>query len=321
MCMSRQVRYRLSALVLGGCLLGAPLLINGTANADQREDGGRQVVFGGGGVFGLSCRSQPDVESMTVPADTTLRVVNRTGHSANLQLSGDTKGTLPENGSTEVVFRRGTTSVLLDPNCALGDDATPLLVTAIPTDPVTMPVPMPVTSEPAATPDTPDESPASSGSALPDAVSPDANPQRPATANGPGAVRTTTSRPSAGIAAASGTETMPQGGSGSRIRTRILRGTGTSAPAFSGMPPGTDKALLPGVPAIGLSQVAEPAPAPVAVPPPDIAAAEPVAAMESIQDSRPIGLLALTAIVCVLGVAMGAIRAIVSQRASRTKIA
>jgi hypothetical protein len=46
-----------------------------------------------------------------------------------------------------------------------------------------------------------------------------------------------------------------------------------------------------------------------------------VASISPTPDSPPIGLLALTAIVCLLGVAVGAIRAIVSQRASRTKIA
>jgi hypothetical protein len=43
--------------------------------------------------------------------------------------------------------------------------------------------------------------------------------------------------------------------------------------------------------------------------------------MEPMSESGPIGLLALTAIVCVIVVAAGAIRAIVSQRASRTRIA
>jgi hypothetical protein len=322
--MSRQVRYRVSALVLGGLLLGAPLLINGTASAEQVTDAGRQVVFDGGGMLGISCRSQPEVGSLTVPADSTVRVVNRTGHSARLRLGGTTKGTVPDNGASEVVFRRGTTAVQLSPSCALGDESTPLLVTAVPTDPATMPDPMPVPSDtddttaPAAEPEQPSSS--SAGSALPDAVPP-VRPQRPVTGSAPGAVRTTASRPSVAIAAASASETMPQGGSAGRIKTRNLPGTGTRAHAFAGMPPGDDKALLPGVPAIGLSEVAEPAPASVAAPRSQVAAAEPVAAMESIPESRPVGLLALTAIVCVLGVAAAAIRAIVSQRASRTTIA
>src|SRR6058998_2049225 len=96
-CMSRQFRYRVAALVLGGLLLGGPLVASGTASAEQVgpepagpeqeqvDEGGHQVTFAGGGVLGLSCHSRPDIESMTVPADSTVRVVNQTGHSANLQ--------------------------------------------------------------------------------------------------------------------------------------------------------------------------------------------------------------------------------------------
>ena len=86
--MSRQVRHRVTAVALGGFLLGAALLTTGTANADQVEGGGWQVVFGGGGVLGISCQSTPSVESMIVPAEGTVRVVNRTGHGAKLVING-----------------------------------------------------------------------------------------------------------------------------------------------------------------------------------------------------------------------------------------
>jgi hypothetical protein len=322
--MSRQVRHRVTALVAGGLLLGAPLLINGTANAGQTGEGGRQVVFAGGGVLGLSCRSHPDVESMTVPADTTVRVINRTGHSAQLRLSGTAQGRIPDDGSTEVMFRRGTTAVLLSPACALGDESTPLLVTAMPSSPATMPDPIPAPSAPsdAAAPPPDHGSPSASagGSALPDSVSP----AGPALPTSPRATGERASRPATAAAAA---QAMPQGGSASpRLRTKILRGTGGAAPAFSGMPPGDHKRLLSGVPTIGLSSATDqPPPAtdrvPAAVPPTAVVAAEPVAAMAALPESQPIGLLALTAIVCVLGVAAAAIRAIVSQRAYRAPIA
>jgi hypothetical protein len=312
--MSRQVRHRGTALVAGGLLLGAPLLMNGTASAGQVGEGGRQVVFAGGGVLGLSCRSNPDVESMTVPADTTVRVVNRTGHSAQLRLGGTAQGRIPDDGSTEVMFRRGTTAVLLTPACALGDASTPLLVTAMPSSPAAMPDPIPAPSAPAdaVAPSADRGSPSASagGSALPDSVSP----AGPAVPTSPQATGERASRPAAAVPA------MPQGGAASpRLKTKILRGTGRAAPAFSGMPPGDHKRLLPGAPTIGLSQVTDPAPA--AVPPPDVVAAEPVAAMAALPEPQPIGLLTVTAIVCVLGVAAAAIRAIVSQRASRAPIA
>jgi len=46
-----------------------------------------------------------------------------------------------------------------------------------------------------------------------------------------------------------------------------------------------------------------------------------VAAMEPMRDGGAIGLLALTAAVCVIGVGAAAIRSIVSQRANRAKVA
>ena len=323
--MSRQVRFRVAALALGGLLLGVPLLTNGSASAEQVPTGGRQVVFSGGDVLGLSCRSQPSVESMTVPSNSTIRIVNHTGHSALLQLGGASKGTLGDGRSAEVVFRRGTTAVLLSPSCALGDESTPLLVTAMPTDPAAMPDPVPAQSDQADVPAAPTDSDSPStpapGSALPDAVTP-GQPQRPPLASGPGAIRTTGAQPSAAIAAATATEAMPQGGSAPRFNPRTPTGTtSATAPAFAGMPPGEHKTLLPGVPSIGLSQVTDPPPANSAVPSTQPAAAEPVAAIKPLPDTGRIGLLALIAIVCVLGVAAGVIRAFVSQRASRTKVA
>lgn len=329
--MSRQVRHRVTAVVLGGLLLGTPLLTNGTANAEQAaaaEAGARQVVFAGGGVLGLSCRATPNVGSLTVPSESTVRVVNRTGHSAQLRLGGTTKGTIPDDGSTEVVFRRGTTAVLLSPNCALGKESTPVLVTATPSAPATglpNPIPAPSEDDDEARPVAPDDSdpPATpSGGALPGSGTPTrSQTTTPGAAGKPSVTRPNTLRPgtrAATRAAATAAQGMPQGGATSKVRTRITRGTGTSAPTFAGMPPGDGKAIVSGVPTLDLPPPAEPAPVAPAATTSDIAAAEPVAAMEPMPDEGPAGLLAAVAIVCVLGVAVGAIRAIVSQRASRT---
>ncbi|MFI7545939.1 hypothetical protein [Actinoplanes sp. NPDC049599] len=321
---------------MGGFLLGAALLTTGTASAEQVSGGGRQVVFAGGGVLGLSCKSTPSVESMTVPADGRVLLVNRTGHGAQLRLNGEARGSLPDDGSTEVVFRRGTTAVTLDPTCAITDQATPVLVTATPvlTDgPDPIPAPLDPDTDTAETPGTPTEpgtpaAPSDTGSALPDSVPPATRPQRPPT--------TAAGRPSAGRpnpahatrvaaqAATTAAQAMPQGGAASRVKTtKPTRGTaGAVAPAFSGMPPGDDKTILPGVPSLDL-----PAPPTVAAPDPPAGAssgvvvAEPVAAMRPLPESRPVGLLALIATVSVLGVAIGVIRAMVSQRASRTSVA
>jgi hypothetical protein len=53
----------------------------------------------------------------------------------------------------------------------------------------------------------------------------------------------------------------------------------------------------------------------------DPAAAEPTDSVEPLSAEEPIGLLALTATVCVVGVSAGAIRAMMAQRISRTSVA
>jgi hypothetical protein len=88
------------------------------------------------------------------------------------------------------------------------------------------------------------------------------------------------------------------------------------------MPPGDDKTILPGVPTLELPPPSSvDAPALPAAPPSGFVAAEPVAAMRPLPESRPTGLLAVIAAVSVFGVAIGVIRAIVSQRASRATLA
>ncbi len=342
--MSRQVRYRVTALVLGGLLLGVPLLTNGTANADQVEGGGRQVVFSGGGMLGLSCRSTPSVSALTVPADSTVKLVNRTGHSAQVELGGANRGTVPDDGSADVVFRRGTTAVTLDPSCALGDRSLPLLVTAMPaaagrmSDPIPAPTGSAGVPEPAADPADPADpadrgapgagstatrSASAVGSTLPDPSTPVAAGQHPSglTAR-PGATRTAATRALAAATAATTTQSMPLGGSVStHLSHKSLKtARGGLGPAFSGMPPGDSKAIVPGVPTLSRSSVTDAAPA-VSEPSSETTTAEPVASLQPLTDDKPNGLLALIAIVCTLGVSVGAIRAFVSQRASRTTIA
>jgi hypothetical protein len=313
-----------TAIVLGGFLLGAAVVTTGTANAEQVDEAGRQVVFAGGGMLGLSCRSTPSVGSMTVPAESTVRVVNRTGHGAKLLLNGASKGSIPDDGATEVVFRRGTTAVTLDPTCAVADQATPVLVTATPSaTAMPNPIPSPTGSATAGSPAGPSQ-PGSAPTSQPDSGSP-ATTQRPPTsgAAGPVPMPADGSRPTVVTdhAATGGAGSMPLGGAASRVKTKIMRGTaGAGVPAFAGMPPGDDKALVDGVPAVDLTTT-EATPAEQAVPPSEMAAAEPVAAMRPMADSRPIGLLAIVAAVCALGVGVAAIRAFVSQRASRASVA
>jgi hypothetical protein len=332
--MSRQVRYRLAALTLCGLIFGGPLLMSGTASAEQVEAEGRHVSFGGGGVLGLSCGSRPSVESMTVPASSVVRVVNQTGHDAQLRLAGAPKGTIPAAGAAEVVFRRGTTAVLLTPDCAIGEDALPLLITAAPSSSAEPgPTSPPASGGASATMSKPagSGSPArtSAGAAMPDSVASGSRPGR-TSAKDPrrGARRPAVSRPAAAQQSAATTApAMPQGDADPRTKVKTQRGTaGVGSPAFAGMPLGDGRTLVPS----DLDQ-------PMTVPSTDEAddvlaladsggpgsfdAAEPVAAVGRIEEGHPLGLLGLTALVCILGVTTAAIRAIVSQRASRTNMA
>ncbi|MBU2663555.1 hypothetical protein KOI35_08560 [Actinoplanes bogorensis] len=325
--MSRQVRQRVTAIVLGGFIFGAPMLANGTASAEPIPEGTRAVSFTSDGMFGISCSSEPDVESMTVPAQSTVRVVNQTGYAAKLLLGGASKGTLADNASTEVVFRRGTTAVTLKPNCALGDDATPMMVTASPSvvaptepDPSPTAAAVPMSVPPA---DSPASRTPAGARAVPD-ERPDPATARPDTRRSPQLRSDAASR-----AATAAAQALPHGGTALRPKVKSLPRTALSpAPAFAGMPPGDKPTILPGTPSLDIEPVtvgevpAVPA-APAAPVPPvtEVAAAERVATLQPMNEGGPLGLLALTAAVCVVGVTVAAIRAIVSQRANRARIA
>ncbi|GGN89595.1 hypothetical protein GCM10010112_74210 [Actinoplanes lobatus] len=329
----------MAALGLSALIFGVPLLTNGTASAEQLEGNDRQVSFGGGGMLGLSCGSKPNVESMRVPASSVVRVVNQTGHDAQLKLAGAPKGTIPANGTAEVMFRRGTTEVLLTPDCPLDENPVPMLVTATPTDSTAQsdPVPVPsggngaaVTVAKPAGPGSPAHS-RTFGSDLPDGLAPHSRPDRGQPKSGrsgvrhPSDPRPATAMRNVNIAA----QALPQGGVAPRIKDKIIRGTGIGTPAFAGMPPGDRRTILPDAvtapqpPAredVAPPTTAGAGPAAETTATGSIAAAEPVAAVGRIDEGHPLGLLGLTALVCVLGVATAAIRAIASQRASRTNM-
>ncbi|MEU4692022.1 hypothetical protein [Actinoplanes sp. NPDC023714] len=336
--MALRVRYRVAAVVLSGLIFGAPLLTNGTASAEQLDPNDRRVSFNGDGVLGLTCESKPSVESMKVPADSVVQVRNRTGHDAQLKLGGAPKGMIPENGSAEVVFRRGTTSVLLTPECD-GDEVVPMIVTA----------------EPSASASRPDTTPAAPGANASTLSKPSGHGAPPRTRAGsaksglassaqrprrtglqisrPGSRKPAAVRPSAAVPSSA----MPQGDASPRLRTRPMPGTGgVGNAAIAGMPPGTltpssaaAAAATTGAPPADVMETvaSEEGSANAGVPVLDMrepsagVTTEPVAAVGTISEGKPIGLLGLTALVCVLGVSIAAIRAIVSQRASRANMA
>jgi hypothetical protein len=332
--MSRQVRYRVAAVVLSGLIFGAPLLINGTANAEQLDPSDRRVSFNGDGVLGLTCESKPSVESMRVPADSVVQVQNRTGHDAQLKLGGAPRGMIPENGSAELVFRRGTTSVLLTPECDADDAVVPMIVTAEPSASTSKAGPVPVPPGGAAGANSrPAKSglPArtKSGSAKSGLAASAQRADRPDKQTS-GSRPPSEERPKAAASSAAAAVSA-----GQRLKARALAGTGVGAPAYAGMPPGERKALVPSSAAAAtattvgglVTDTVTPSDADEADVPvlqaeeSEMAATEPVAAVGPIREGKPIGLLGITALVCVLGVSIAAIRAIVSQRASRTNVA
>jgi hypothetical protein len=327
--MSRQFRYRVTALVLGGLLLGGPLVASGTASAEQVRpeqeqagQSGHQVTFDGGGVLGRSCHSRPDIESMTVPAASLVRVVNRTGYSANLQLGGDAKSMLPDRESIEVVFRRGTTAMTLRPHCALGNDAKPALVTAQPSTPATTtprPTPGPTVGDLSTLTGNVTGSSDPSDSVVPDPLAAPAHSHRVTSADGRPATARAISPHSAAIGQPA-TADAP-GSVKARPKTKVKRGLGTAG-SVEPSPLGTKNALAPGVPEPDLDLAPSGVgPAAVSAPTTGIAAAEPVAAMEPLGEQVPTGLLAVIATVFALGVGFAAIRAFVSQRANRAGMA
>ncbi|KUL26533.1 hypothetical protein [Actinoplanes awajinensis] len=331
--MARRFRYRVAALVASGLLLGLPLLSTGTASADQFEPGDRRVTFGGG-VLGLSCSSQPSVEKLTVPADSTLHVVNRTGHDARLELAGASKGVIPDDGAAEVLFRRGTTPVLLTPDCTGADDPVPMLVTAVPSAAASLANPAPGDSDsagPSSMGTGSSGNSSASGSARPTDRPPRSRPTRTSADSTRAGLRvpdddrpSTPARDTTSAATATPRDDQPH-----KIKSKASRTADTAASAFAGMPPGDRASMAPADPASVTSVTSadpvvpgfEDSPGAEADRPLAAPAAEPVAALQPLRTTRPIGLLGLTAIVCVLGVLTAAIRAIVSQRASRANLA
>lgn len=300
--MRAPIRHRAAGVVLATLFSTAPLLAASPALSGPIPSGltesGQQVVFSGGGLLGVSCAARPDVRSVTVDADSTLRVVNRTGYSARLMIDGDTQGEIPDDGSAQVVFRRGPVTLSVRPSCVLSEESrtVEVQVRAVTPSAEPSPSPSPGTDQPTARPTgaTPSGMPAvvpdgSAAGGLPDAGAP--APRRSAV---PGLPDNTTA-----------------GGTG-RSNGRAGAADGGTGLVVPGMPPGDSPRLVPDpadLPATGASARA------------DGVAAEPVAALEPVTETGPTGLLAIMATICVAGVTAGAIRAIAAQRATRTIMA
>src|SRR4051812_26422731 len=126
--MSSQIRHRVAGAAIAAFLVAAPGLaatpvraapvLDGPAPADSVDgtESGKQVVFSGSGLLGLSCVARPDSRALTVVAGTTMWVANRTGYRARLLLNGETQGEIEDGGSAQVLFRRGPVTLSLRPS-------------------------------------------------------------------------------------------------------------------------------------------------------------------------------------------------------------
>jgi hypothetical protein len=294
--MSPQYRQRAAGVALSALFAAAPLLAAEPAWADPTESGHEVVFDGDGGLLGLGCAASPSTPAVTLPAESTLRVVNRTGRQADLKLDGKSRGMLADQGSTQVVFHRGPVELTLEPTCMLGgDDPAPVTVTVSPTaTAAAVPPPLPPAPTPTPTAIT-SVSPVPDGAGIPPV-------------NGITKPRAT----------AAPTSTVAPRSAAGRVAARKAAAEGTAKAAAAkvpGMPLGDGAVLTASAPALDVVT------SPTVLPAVPAAAAEPVAALAPLNDTRPVGLLAIIATVCAAGVGAGAIRAITAQRANRATIA
>jgi len=127
--LSPLARHRAAAIAVAAFFAAAPLLVTAAAQAAPARDplpaeSGKEVVFSGDrGLLGVSCAANPSMSSVTIPAETTLRVVNRTGYRAKLMLDGAAQGEIANGATAPVVFHRGPVTLGLKPSCMLSDES------------------------------------------------------------------------------------------------------------------------------------------------------------------------------------------------------
>ncbi|MFB9450897.1 hypothetical protein Dvina_53690 [Dactylosporangium vinaceum] len=250
------------------------------------------IEFSGGSVLSLLvCKSEPNTGNVSVPSDSRVNFVNRLGQDASLKVDGRSVATVQPNQQVPVLFKKGPVEVAMTFDCGVG------VVQQF------KPVSVGVTTPPP-----------SAGGATAQAAQPQAK--------APGAVKTTgpaNGPAGAAAGAANGVITNRSGGSRSAKTPTATPGAAGSAGADSAGETGTepiDPALIDpsaaAAPAVGVDPSA---------PVDDRVTVEQPVAASGPASNGPAGLLALVATVCVVGVGIAAIRAIIAQRASRASFA
>jgi hypothetical protein len=265
-------------------LLGAALTV-GAGPAYAAPTGGPTVEFSGGSMLNLLvCKSSPSTGKVTVPADSRVTFVNRLGQTATLKVDGKAVSQIGANQAVPVVFHYGPADVSMTFNCGVG------VVEEFKSVGVTVTASAPANAAPAP----------AAGSA------------------GSGAKGT------GGIAARGGSSpnssTKSSHGGGTSAKTNSANGTSPTDPAAAGTNNEGTEPIDPSLFGSGSSAAPLAAGAPSA--PGDgqvyVEAAVPASGTPR---NGPVGLLALIAAVCVVGVGIAAIRAVIAQRATRASYA
>jgi hypothetical protein len=264
-------------------LLGAALTV-GASPVYAAPSGGPTVEFSGGSMLNLLvCKSSPSTAKVIVPADTRVTFVNRLGQTANLKVDGSSVAQIGANQAVPVVFHYGPADVSMTFNCGVGvvEEFKSVGITVTPSGTGIKTPPPPVT----------------------------------------GGAGSTGAKGTSGIAARTGgtpsTRSTHGGGSGAKTSgaggtsptdqaaTSTNEGTETIDPSLLGNDPSGAAAAAGGPSAPGNGQVYVEAAVPASGTP----------------QNGPAGLLALIAAVCVVGVGIAAIRAIIAQRSTRASYA
>jgi hypothetical protein len=279
----QSTRGRAAATGVAALFAAMPLTLGAVAYADGPvQESGSQVRFSGSGLLGVTCDAKPSASTVIVPAESSLRVVNDTGRRAKLLLDGKASGEIGKGAAADVLFHRGPVELALKPDCVLADES-PVRVEVVAAPAGTAPA---APAAPAVRP------PAVSGGSTGGSTSAAGGVRRGGSAPAQAPNRANAA-PTLGANAEATPDAEPTPVSGAETAAATIDGGDLT---------GADAALSDATTVSG-------------------AAAEPLASVEPVNESGKNGLLALIATVCVVGVSAGAIRAIIAQRATRTRAA
>ncbi|MBV1852198.1 hypothetical protein [Catellatospora tritici] len=272
---------RRAAALAAAGLLAGLPLLLASPSAAAEPEAAPNVDFTGGGLGLLLCGSKPATAKITVAAESRVKLTNGLGQNATLQIDGKDSAAVSDGETIEVQFHRGPVKVAMVPECLLNLNPS--------FEPLTVEVASRTTQP---------------GTGTTTGTGSTANPSRSSGSTG--------SSPSSKPTRKRDTHS----GSGS--------GSSSSNPAPTG-----DETELPDPPQ-GLFNPDDEQKSDDAEPSPEASPAVVVGDDHRLDDAKaagfpvdngPIGLLAIIATVCVVGVSAGAIRAIIAQRATRTEFA